>query len=373
MVSAEKFTCMQEDKVIEGVLCFPEEFDESKKYGVVILSHGFISNYIEAIPYCEYLSEIGYITVCFNFHEGVNMSITSEINELIAVKAYIQSLEYVDVKNIVLMGFSQGGLVSGLTAAQCKDEIAKLIMVYPALCIPDHARRGKLGGGTYDVNDVPETIDCGRIVIGKEFHEDVVDKDVYLELTAYKGPVLILHGTADNLVEYTYSMHAQKMYEEGQCHLQIIENAGHGFNKEERESVCASIKAFLEEKKEILTINIFITDCEGENVEEKFINKVYFTGYCDNELFKGTVVQGGCDTQEYQDEQLISMHAEYTLVGLDSENKKSYIHIVNEKVGDEWKPVLHTNSNVLKWMNETDFTAVLEHYPYGPKVRIFMN
>lgn len=371
MVQAEKFTCMQNDKEIEGILCFPEEFDESKKYGVVIVSHGFISNYIEAIPYCEYFAEAGYIAVCFNFHEGTKMSISSEVSELMTVKNYMQSKEYVDVKNIILMGFSQGGLVSGLTAAKCKDEIAKLIMVYPALCIPDHARRGKLGGGTYDVNDVPECIDCGRTIIGKGYHEDVVNKDVYLELTAYKGPVLILHGTADTIVDYTYSIHAQKMYEEGQCHLQIIENAGHGFDEAQRESVLASIKQFFEKRKEVLTINILITDCEGENVEEKFINKVYFTGYCDNELFKGTVVQGGCDTQEYEQDTLISMKAEYTLLGLDSENKKSYIHIVNEKVGDEWKPVLHTNSNALKWMNDTDFTAVLEHSPCGPKVRIF--
>ncbi len=65
------------------------------------------------------------------------------------------------------------------------------------------------------------------------------------------------------------------------------------------------------------------------------------------------------------------MHAEYTLVGLDHENKKSYIHIINKRVGDEWKPTLHTNSHTLRWMNETDFTAVLEHSSYGPKVRIF--
>lgn len=243
-MNAKKFTCMQNDKEIEGVLYFPNEFNESKKYGVVIVSHGFISNYMEAIPYCEHFAQAGYIAVCFNFHEGTKMCISSEVSELIAVKNYMQSKVYVDVKNIILMGFSQGGLVSGLTAARCKDEIAKLIMVYPALCIPDDARRGKLGGGRYDINNVPECIDCGRTTIGKIFHEDVVNMDVYLELATYKGPVLILHGTADSMVDYTYSMRAQKMYEEGQCHLQIIENAGHGFNKEQRESVLAFIKQF---------------------------------------------------------------------------------------------------------------------------------
>jgi dienelactone hydrolase len=104
---------------------------------------------------------MGYVTISFNFCGGgrtsenaslksegefTKITILTEVEDLIAVKDYVKKLLYVDETNLVLAGISQGGLVSGLTAAKCKNEIKKLIMIYPALCIPDHARRGKLGG-----------------------------------------------------------------------------------------------------------------------------------------------------------------------------------------------------------------------------------
>ena len=77
------------------------------------------------------------------------------MKDLCAVIEYVKALPFVDEKQIVLMGASQGGFVSGLTAAKYGDGIQKLIMLYPALCIPDHARRGWLGGARYDPKNVP--------------------------------------------------------------------------------------------------------------------------------------------------------------------------------------------------------------------------
>ena len=44
----------------------------------------------------------------------------------------------IDKKRIVLIGESQGGLVSALAAAERKRQISSLILIYPALCIPDN-------------------------------------------------------------------------------------------------------------------------------------------------------------------------------------------------------------------------------------------
>ena len=46
----------------------------------------------------------------------------------------------------------------------------KLVMIFPALCIPDHARRGGLGGSSYPVDNVPEVLDCGQSLLGRAFH-----------------------------------------------------------------------------------------------------------------------------------------------------------------------------------------------------------
>ena len=150
------------------------------------------------------------------------------------------------------------------SAAKCGDEIRKLIMVFPALCIPDHARRGCLGGASYDADNVPEEIDCGNIVLGKIFHDTVVGMDPYLELSAYKGPVLILQGLEDQIVDYSYAIRAQANYEKGQCHLQLIRQMGHGYDAEQQKSLVASMRQFLADREEILTIRVVITRCESE-------------------------------------------------------------------------------------------------------------
>ena len=46
---------------------------------------------------------------------------------------------------------SQGGLISALTAADRKEDVAAMILVYPALCIADNARE------TYaSIDEIPE-------------------------------------------------------------------------------------------------------------------------------------------------------------------------------------------------------------------------
>lgn len=60
------------------------------------------------------------------------------------------------------MGCSQGGFVSGMTAAQLKEQIRGLIMFYPALCIPDDARKGHMMFSEFDPQNIPDTFRCER-------------------------------------------------------------------------------------------------------------------------------------------------------------------------------------------------------------------
>ena len=47
---------------------------------------------------------------------------------------------YVNPDETVLMGCSQGGFVSAIAASRLHDKISKLVLFYPAFCIPDDAR-----------------------------------------------------------------------------------------------------------------------------------------------------------------------------------------------------------------------------------------
>ncbi len=387
-VIESKFTCEREGLTIRGAQYLPVDFTEQKKYPAVIVSHGFTGNYMENERCCRNFAEIGYVAFSFSFCGGcsldadanvksdgktTDMTIWTEVKDLIAVKNYVVKQTFIDVKNLTLLGFSQGGFISGLVAAECKQEIRNLIMVYPALCIPEHARRGCLAGASYDPENVPEWIDCGSTILGKNFHDTIVTMDPYLELSAYQGKVLILQGLEDNIVNYTYALRAKENYKKGQCHLQLIRNLGHGFVEEQWASAFASIRQFLDNKEEILTIRVIITNTESENLGVVKKINIYFTGYCETKYFQGIISPMGCDAQEYNQGVQTKMRAEYTLTGMDCNGKKCMIHIVNQKHGADWKPVIETNSEALAWMQDTDMTAVLEQAESGPTVRIFAN
>ena len=51
----------------------------------------------------------------------------------------IQSLSYVDNDNIFLLGSSQGGVVSAITAADNSEDIAGAVLLYPAFVLVDDA------------------------------------------------------------------------------------------------------------------------------------------------------------------------------------------------------------------------------------------
>lgn len=380
------FFCKREGLRIRGMEYLPGRGAEGAGYAAVIVSHGFTGDYTEEAPYCRALARLGYAAYSFSFCGGsrtktpeelksdgetTDATIWTEVDDLVAVKDYVKALPYIDPGNLVLMGCSQGGMVSGLAAAKCGEEIKKLILLFPALCIPDHARRGCLGGASYDAGHVPEVIDCGSILLGKKFHQAVADMDVFSELAGYKGPVLLLQGMEDPIVNYSYAVRARESYAPGQCRLQLIPRMGHGAEEKQRESIVASIRQFLLGRRELLTIRVIITHSEELEQEGYREQRIFFTGYCDTEYFHGTILPGGCDVRRRYGDGLESVRAEYTLEGIDSEGERCLIHIVNREVEGEWKPVVETDSRALAGLSGGDAAAVLEDSKEGPVVRIF--
>lgn len=385
-ITEKHFTCSRDGLTIQGMQYFPKDFDENRKYPAIIASHGFLCNYTNMAGWCRDFAKTGYIAFSFSFcgggsltedkafksdGESTGMSVLTEVKDLTAVKDFVRELPYVDRENLVLLGESQGGFVSGLTAARYSSEIKKLVMIFPALCIPDHARRGCLGGARYQTDNVPDIMDCGQSLLGRAFHEEAVKMDAFLELSPYEGPVLILQGLSDDIVNYSYAIRAKENYKMGQCHLQLVRNMGHGCSESHYESAFASVRQFLADREEILTIRIILTHNETLMEEGTHVEKLFFTGWCENEYFQGTVLPGGCDVQKHYSGKEIEMRADYTLEGLDKSGKRCKIHIINQKGETDWKPVITTDSAELAWLNEADLTAVVEEGEGGPTIRIY--
>ena len=342
-IKKQLFTCKRDGLLIRGVQYLPAELQEGKRYPAVIISYGYTETFTEVVDFCRDFAQMGYMAFC--------ITVLTEVADLLIVKEYVKKLPYTDNSNLVLVGFNQGGLTSGLAAAKCGNEISKLIMVFPVLGIPEHTKRGCIGGANTNAENVPV--------------------EPYMELSAYKGPVLILQGLEDNLIDYSNGILLQANYEKEQCHLQMIRHMRQGFDAEMKKSIVASMRQFLAEREEILTIRVIITRCESMVIGEVKRNDVYFTGYCDTGYFRGAIVPEGCDKQEFVEGKCPKIRAEYTLLGNDCNGDNCSIHIVNQWDKDEWRPVITTQSKALAWLNDADLTAVLEFGKGELTVRVF--
>ena len=234
------------DRQIFGLLNRPTQ--ARKRMPLVIISHGFNGTHRFAKDYFQPLAELGYLTYAFDFPCGslksrsdantMNMSIPGEVSDLRAIVSYFRSQPYVDTDRIVLLGESQGGLISALTAAQIGQEISKLVLFYPALCIPDNwnARYPRL-------EDIPDTTRLWNVPLGRRFFEEVKTLRVFDGMAQHTRPVLIIQGDADRIVSMDDSRRAVGLYPNARLH--VIPGAGHGFKPQERADVLTQLKAFL--------------------------------------------------------------------------------------------------------------------------------
>lgn len=240
------FTCQRDSLIIRGT----EYRAEGENLPIAIVSHGFMASQDTVRRYAKKIAGLGYAAYCFDFCGGcvangksdgktTEMSVMTEVKDLEAVIDYAKGRPYVNPQRIVLMGCSQGGFVSAITASRLKGQISKLILFYPALCIPNDAKAGKMMFARFDPHHIPEFIQCGPMKLGKCYVEDVIDLDPYQEIKEFPGDILIVHGKSDRIVDLKYSKQAYLTYMEETKRKKLtrkvlfyrIKNGRHGFTK----------------------------------------------------------------------------------------------------------------------------------------------
>ena len=218
---------------------------------LVVISHGFGGTLDGTSEYARRLAEAGVASYVFDFCGGssqgksdgsmLDMSVLTEARDLEAVMDGLLDGDYVGEGGLFLMGESQGGLVSALVAASRPDDVAGLVLFYPALSIPDDAR-----ARFSDASAIPDEVEAlFGITVGRRYYEDVLGLDPLAEIGAYAGPVTIYHGDKDEVVPLDYSQRAVEAYESAELH--VVSGAGHGFSSEQLDMICAEAANFVRE------------------------------------------------------------------------------------------------------------------------------
>lgn len=234
---------------IYGIISKPQY--TGRKQPVAIIAHGFNGTHAYGRTYFKTLNDLGYQCYAFDFPCGsvnsisdpntMNMSVLDEQSDMEAIIRYFQRQPDVDAEKIVLIGESQGGFVSAMTAAHIPQDIDKLVLVFPALCIPDN-----WNAKYTQVTDIPDTTRLWNIPLGRRFFMELRDIDVFKTIKKFRKPVLIIQGDADAVVSLDDSRRAVKQYKDARLH--IIPGAGHGFKPEEQKLSLEQIKTFLRTK-----------------------------------------------------------------------------------------------------------------------------
>ena len=93
------------------------------------------------------------------------------------------------------------------------------------------------------MEDIPEVSEIWGVKLGKKFMLDIRPMKPFETIGNYKGRVLIVHGTDDQVVPLDYSKRAEQTYKDAT--LKIINKAGHGFKPNERILSNQYVKEFL--------------------------------------------------------------------------------------------------------------------------------
>ncbi len=229
---------------------------EGGRYPLVIQMHGFSGS--KEGPLFEImadtLAQYGIATLRFDFNghgqsEGkfVDMTVPNEIEDAKMVYNYAASLPW--VSSISFVGHSQGGVVASMTAGELgADKVRSVVLMAPAAVLRDDAIRGNTFGIQYDPLSPPDSLALyGGLWLGKEYIRTAFRLPIYETAADYHGPAMIIHGTGDRVVPYTYGKRFADMWPSSE--YVEMDAADHGFSQDINQACTTAARFFIRQAK----------------------------------------------------------------------------------------------------------------------------
>lgn len=223
---------------LSAILQTPE-IQPNQRVPMVILCHGFGATKDEHQGMMKELADTlevqGVATIRFDFNghgesEGKfpEMTVRNEIEDAKCIYNYVRQLPY--VSTISMVGHSQGGVVTSMTAGELgADKIERAVLLAPAAVLREDALRGSTFGKQYDPVNPPAEIELfGPVKLGGEYVRTARDLPIYETASQYTGPLCIVHGTDDRVAPYSFGVCFDRECPNSELHL--LELDDHGFS-----------------------------------------------------------------------------------------------------------------------------------------------
>lgn len=218
------------------------ELQPGQQCPMVIFCHGFSGTkdgpLFELV--CDTLQAHGIASIRFDFNghgesegEFKDMTVPNEIEDAKKVVEYVRDLRW--VSDLAIAGHSQGGVVASMTAGQLSEELGEpafkaVVLMAPAAVLREDAIRGNTMGKQYDPFDPGEYVELwGGLKLGGNYIRTAFSLPIYETAAKYQGPALIIHGTADRVVPYTYGERFHQIWPKSE--LVIQDYFDHGFSQ----------------------------------------------------------------------------------------------------------------------------------------------
>lgn len=202
----ERINFKRETLTLQGLIHKPN----MNSYDLAILLYGFAgqmvdspSNLLPELAHRLWQKNIATLRFDFSGHgksDGniEDMNIFSQLEDASAAIQYAKSLT--GIKNIYLVGHSQGGVIASMISGYYADTISKEILINPAATMVDDAKIGRCWGVNYNPDHIPDKIKLAPFTLNSFYFRTAKFLNIFDVAGAFKNPALILAGSDDKIV-----------------------------------------------------------------------------------------------------------------------------------------------------------------------------